>query len=87
MELSDHHASDVTALLLKVSDKVNDSQTVSLCLLFFRKTFYSENASRLMFQSVTRAYIEQNLLKWLIACRSASQGLFLVAAITYIPSL
>lgn len=71
MELFDHCASDVTTLLLKVFEKVDDSWAVSLCLLLFRKALYFENAGRLTFQSVTRAHTEQNLLEWLIACRSA----------------
>lgn len=71
IDLFDHHASEVTALLLKVYEKVNDSQPVSPRLLFFRETLYSGNASRLTFQSVTRAYTDQNLLQWLIACKSA----------------
>lgn len=67
MKLFDYHASDATTLLLKVSGKGNDSQTVSICVSFFRKMLYSENASGLTFQSVTTAHIQQNLLEWLIA--------------------
>lgn len=63
MELFDHHASDVTTLLLKVSETVNDSRTVSLRLLLFRKMLFSENASDLTFQSVIGAHTEQNLLE------------------------